>query len=153
MWAWGSGSENGPLKVAGGKYLIGAGSEGLIEAFKRWSAGAVVRVPSVLSGEFAGDCGGGGSRRARSGEGSPGSGLIDVERRGGVVGAAGEGGGEAGGGAGAHEGGADGVAEEVVDEGGLAEADFGLGGVDVDVDLLQGACRGRGGRRERRWAG
>ena len=43
---------------------------------------------------------------------------------------------EAGGGAGVHEGGADRVADEVVDEGGLAETDFGLGGVYVDVDFL-----------------
>ena len=54
------------------------------------------------------------------------------------MGAAGEGGGEAGGGAGLHEGGAHGVADEVVDEAGLAETDFGLCGVDVDVDLLRG---------------
>ena len=51
--------------------------------------------------------------------------------------AAGERGGEAGGGAGLHERGADGVADEVVDEAGLAEADLGLGGMDVDVDLLR----------------
>ena len=54
------------------------------------------------------------------------------------MGPSGERGGEAGGGAGLHEGGADGVADEVVDEARLAEADFGLGGVDVDVDLLRG---------------
>ncbi len=53
------------------------------------------------------------------------------------MGAGGEGGGEAGGGARLHERGADGVADEVVDEAGLAEADFGLGGMDVDVDLLR----------------
>ena len=54
------------------------------------------------------------------------------------MGAAGEGGGEAGGGTRLHERGADGVADEVVDEAGLAEADLGLGGMDVDVDLLRG---------------
>ena len=48
-----------------------------------------------------------------------------------------EGGGEAGCWAGLDECGADGVADEVVDEAGLAEADLGLGGVDVDVDLLR----------------
>ena len=64
--------------------------------------------------------------------------YVEQEGAGGAVGAAGEGGGEAGGGAGLHERGADGVADEVVDEAGLAEADFGFGGVDVDVDLLRG---------------
>ena len=54
-----------------------------------------------------------------------------------------EGGGEAGGGAGLHEGGANGVADEVVNEAGLAEADLGLGGMDVDVDLLRGISRKR----------
>ena len=78
-------------------------------------------------------------RVLRSGLGSPGSGLTSImseELR--SVRAAGEGGGEAGGGTGLNEGGADGVAEEVVDEGGLAEADLGLGGMDVDVDLFGG---------------
>ncbi len=49
-----------------------------------------------------------------------------------------EGGGEAGGGTGLDECGANSVADEVVDEAWLAEADFGFGGVDVDVDLLWG---------------
>ena len=48
-----------------------------------------------------------------------------------------QGGGEAGRGTGLHQRGADGVADEVVNEAGLAEADLGLGGVDVDVDLLR----------------
>ena len=43
---------------------------------------------------------------------------------------------EVGGGARLHERGADGVADEVVDEAGLAEADFGFGGMDVDVDFF-----------------
>ena len=65
--------------------------------------------------------------------------YVKEEGRGCVAGASGEGRWlEAGGRAGLHEGGADGVADEVVDEGRLAEADFGLGGVDVDVDLLWG---------------
>ena len=62
--------------------------------------------------------------------------YVEQQRRAGV-GRVVQGGGEAGGGAGLHERGADGVADEVVDEAGLAEADFGLGGVDVDVDLLR----------------
>ena len=71
--------------------------------------------------------------------GSAGEGA-DVEEEGAEAAREGrlEGGGEAGGGAGLHERGADGVADEVVDEAGLAEADFGLGGMDVDVDLLRG---------------
>ena len=68
----------------------------------------------------------------------PGSGLTSSRSElAEAVRAAGERGGEAGGGTGLHERGADGVADEVVDEAGLAEADFGLGGVDVDVDLLR----------------
>jgi hypothetical protein len=48
----------------------------------------------------------------------------------------GEGGEKCGGGAGAHEGVADAVADEVVEEALLPKADFGLGGVDVDVDFF-----------------
>jgi hypothetical protein len=61
---------------------------------------------------------------------------VDQEGAGGSMGAV-ECGGEAGGGAGLHEGGAHGVPDEVVDEAGLAEADLGLRGMDVDVDLLR----------------
>ena len=63
--------------------------------------------------------------------------YVDEEGAGEALRAAGECGGEAGGGARLHERGADGVADEVVDEAGLAEADFGFGGMDVDVDLLR----------------
>ncbi len=60
---------------------------------------------------------------------------------------------EAGRGAGLHEGGAHGIADEVVDEAGLAEADLGLRGVDIDVDLLWGHLEEEendrvGGRRD-----
>jgi len=70
--------------------------------------------------------------------GGPGIGLnVDEERcagvRGGVKGA-----GEAGCWTRRHQCGAHGVADEVMDEAGLTEADFGFGGVHVDVDLLRG---------------
>ena len=64
--------------------------------------------------------------------------YVEEERALRSVGAAGQGGSEAGCGASLHERGANGVADEVVDEAGLAEADLGLGGMDVDVDLLRG---------------
>ncbi len=63
--------------------------------------------------------------------------YVDEQRAGDVARAAGKGSGEAGGRASLYECGADGVADEVVDEAGLAEADFGLGGMDVDVDFLR----------------
>ena len=71
---------------------------------------------------------------------APGEGA-DVKQEAGAgtcVRCAGESAGEAGGGAGLHEGGAGGFADEVMDEGGLAEADLGFGGVDVDVYLFWG---------------
>jgi len=73
------------------------------------------------------------------------------ERRG-SAGAIGESLQEAGGGAGLHQRNADAFADEVVDEGLLAEADLGFGGVDVDVDFVgrhfekQEDDRERGGR-------
>ncbi len=63
--------------------------------------------------------------------------YVDEQRAGSTVRAAVECGREAGGGTGLHERGADGVADEVVDEAGLAETDFGLGGMNVDVDFLR----------------
>ena len=63
---------------------------------------------------------------------------VEQKRAGSGVWASGEGGGEAGSGAGLHQRGADGIADEVVDEAGLAETDFGLGRMNVDVHLLRG---------------
>ena len=120
--------------AAGKGQAIGSGGNG--HRREREGCG----LGEVLGGVAGGQAGGAQVARAKerwvggSGHGAD----IEQQRTGGGVWASGEGGGEAGGGTGLHEGGADGIADEVVDEAGLAEADLGLGRVNVDVNLLRG---------------
>ena len=71
---------------------------------------------------------------------------LAIREAGGGLGRGGKG--KVGDGAGLHDGAAYGVADEVMDPTAVAKADFGFGGMDVDVDLFGIAIEEEEGKRE-----